>query len=193
MNAKNSIIEYYRRMVCIPINKCTYKFKGTEAIAMDKWAKKMKEHVGDPATMTTIKHAENIFCIGEHLRDVFFSTKDNSIAETTSVAQSRYSSGGYLWERLVAYYLNYCLANTRTVVFVGATGFDVIKTAVTFNDMNSASEVDLLAITFPDRPEFKADLSVELHNMYPDKTNTPEELKWIHGHQVKKKKPGWID
>ena len=158
MNNKNSIIEYYRRMVCEPINTYTFKQKGKDRVAMDTWEKCMRTHIGYTEKMSSREHAEKIFELGEHLRDVFFSTKDESEESTTSETQSMKSSGGRLWERLVAYYLNYCLANTRTVVFTGVPKFEAIRTAVTFNDMDSASEVDLLAVTFPEKPEFQDDI-----------------------------------
>lgn len=185
MNSKNSIIEYYRKETCSLINKFTFTQGGTQKRAVDVWKTCMQKHIGTTATMTSRQHAEQIFNLGEHLRDVFFSTKDSS---STGRNQNELSSSGYLWERLVAYYLNYCLANSRTVVFIGATNFEAIKTAVTFNGMDTASEVDLLAITFPDIPEFTNDLEVlrsDLLHQYPRVESTPDELKFIHNRRIR--------
>lgn len=187
MNDKNCIIEYYRRNVCAAINNCTFNQGGVRRFAMPTWESRMQGHIKLDPTMTSKQHAEKIFLLGEHLRDVFYSTKDTS---SSGRQQRELSSGGYLWERLVAYYLNYCLANTRTVVFTGATNFDAIKTAVTFNDMDSTSEVDLLAITFPDVLEFKTDINSVKHDLqitYPATGIMPSQLEFIHNNRLRTK------
>lgn len=184
MNDKNCIIEYYRKNVCEAINNYTFKQGGVSRLAMPTWEACMQGHIELTPTMTSKQHAEKIFLLGEHLRDVFYSTKDTS---SSGRQQGELSSGGYLWERLVAYYLNYCLANTRTVVFTGATSFEAIKTAVTFNDMDSTSEVDLLAITFPDVPEFTTDINSVKHDLqitYPATGAVPTQLKFIHNNRL---------
>lgn len=184
MNDKNSIIEYYRKNICIAINNYTFKQAGITCHAMPTWERCMQGHIGITPSTTSKQHAEKIFLLGEHLRDVFYSTKDTT---STGRNQGELSSGGYLWERLVAYYLNYCLANTRTVVFTGATSFDAIKTAVTFNDMDSTSEVDLLALTFPDVPEFTNAINNVKYNLqvtYPTPEATPTQLEFIHNNRL---------
>lgn len=186
MNDKNCIIEYYRRSICTAINNYTFKQNGVSRVAMDTWKECMQNHIGLTTTMTSKQHAEKIFTLGEHLRDIFYSTKDSS---SSGRQQGELSSGGYLWERLVAYYLNYCLANTRTVVFTGATAFDAVKTAVTFNDMDSTSEVDLLAITFPEHPDFQIDVTTvknSLKDIYPA-SSVPAELSFIHNNRLGEK------
>lgn len=187
MNDKNCIIEYYRRNVCEAINNCTFRQNDVSRPAVPTWEACMQKHIGLTPTMTSKQHAEKIFLLGEHLRDVFYSTKDTS---SSGRQQGELSSGGYLWERLVAYYLNYCLVNTRTVVFTGATNFDAIKTAVTFNDMDSTSEVDLLAITFADVPEFTTDIDSVRHDLqitYPATGTVPTQLEFIHNKRLGKK------
>lgn len=188
MNDKNCIIEYYRRDVCEAINHYadnhTFNQGGVQHTILQTWKSRMQSHIGVTPAMTSKQHAEKIFLLGEHLRDVFYSTKNTS---SSGRQQGELSSGGYLWERLVAYYLNFCLANTRTVVFTGATDFDAIKTAVTFNDMNSTSEVDLLAITFPDVPEFTTDINSvrqDLQITYPATIAIPEQLEFIHNNRL---------
>jgi len=186
MNDKNSLIEYYRKMVCQNINNFSFKQGGVIRKAMPTWETCMKKHIGLTPTMTSKDHAEKIFLLGEHLRDVFYSTKD----PTSTRGQGELSSGGYLWERLVAYYLNYCLANTRTVVFTGATSFDAIRTAVTFNDMDSTSEVDLLALTFPDKDVFTKDIPAVKNDFkikYPAPASTPSGLEFIHNNRFGEK------
>ena len=184
MNDKNCIIEYYRKNICKAINNYTFKQDGVSRLVMPTWEACMQSHIGLTTTMTSKQHAEKIFLLGEHLRDIFYSTKNTS---SPGRQQGELSSSGYLWERLVTYYLNYCLANTRTVVFTGATNFEAIKTAVTFNDMDSTSEVDLLAITFPDVAEFTTDIDSVKHNLqitYPATAEVPAHLEFIHNNRL---------
>lgn len=188
MNDKNCLIEYCRREVCERINNYEYTQGGLRYRVLPQWESCMRRHIGDYTSMTSKEHAEKIFLLGEHLRDVFYSTKDNSSSGRT---QDELSSGGYLWERLVTYYLNYCLANTRTVVFLGTSPFDAIKTAITFNDMDSSSEVDLLAITFPETDDFTNSIDY-VKNKYRERygaiENTPQELSFIHNNRLGNKK-----
>lgn len=204
MNNTNSIIEIYRKNVCKGINTSTYKdnvldpttgklkkdstgrnLKVTKDV-LPVWESCMQKHIGLTPAMTSKEHAEKIFNLGEHLRDIFYSTKPISNTATTR-GQDELSNGGALWEKLVTYYLNYCLANTRTVVFMGAKTFKATETAVTFNTMNSASEVDLLAITFPDRHEFTDDINIvktTYQTLYPDCTTIPPEFKCVYNNRI---------
>lgn len=99
------------------------------------------------------------------------------------------SSGGYLWERLVTYYLNLCLCNSRTVVFIGPSNIDSLHKAMSFNGMDSASEVDLLAVTFPDNELFTGDKSIAIETLkqqHPNDDNLPEELACIYSRRIRK-------
>lgn len=184
MNDRNCLIEYWRREVCEHINSYEYTQGGVRYRVLPQWEVSMRKHIGDCALMSSKEHAEKIFLLGEHLRDIFYSTKDNSSSGRT---QDELSSGGYLWERLVTYYLNYCLAGTRTVVFLGTSPFDAIKTAITFNDMDSSSEVDLLAITFPVNEDFENSIDNvkrKYKDIYPIVESTPYELSFIHNNRL---------
>ena len=125
-----------------------------------------------------------MFLLGEHLREILYSSNAN-----TSRDQDEVSSGGYLWERLVTYYLNLCLCNSRTVVFIGPSNIDSLHKAMSFNGMDSASEVDLLAVTFPDNELFTGDKSIAIETLkqqHPNDDNLPEELACIYSRRIRK-------
>jgi len=84
--------------------------------------------------------------IGPRLAEIFASTGEER-------TQSSQSGGGAVWEALVCWYLNFCLIGTRTVVIKKARHVpDCIKEAltVTYGNVKTNSESDLIAITFPD-------------------------------------------
>ena len=96
-----------------------------------------------------------IYSIGDHLRDIFRSTG------TAGRTQSDVSGGGANWEALVCWYLNLCLIGRRT--FVINHHKDLIPTpinkaiTVNYGNFRSNTESDLIAITFPDKPDYSCD------------------------------------
>ena len=70
-------------------------------------------------------------------------------------------------------------AHKVTVVFIGPSNIDSLHKAMSFNGMDSASEVDLLAVTFPDNELFTGDKSIAIETLkqqHPNDDNLPEEL-----------------
>lgn len=94
--------------------------------------------------------------LGDHLKDIFYSTNTNS-----GRTQSDVSGGGANWEALVCWYLNLCCIGRRTVVIKHHKSLipTPISNAITVNYGNfpSNTESDLIAITFPDKPEYSMD------------------------------------
>ncbi len=88
MNDKNSLIEYYRRQVVERINTETYKavvfdpvtgkpikvgdkIKKESKLIVPKWTECMKTHIKTIPGSSSKNMAEQIFDLGEALRDVF--------------------------------------------------------------------------------------------------------------------------
>ena len=208
MNHEDSIIEYYRKQVVEKINNLTYAVEAYDAngnvvknskgkpvkkkkLIVPVWTDKMKEFVNFQSgnqTIRAIDVASQIFNLGEHLRDIFYCTKDLTVK--TDREQGTLSRGGTVWESLVTYYLNMCLVNTRTVVFMQATPFKAIKDAVTFNSMDSSSEADIIAITFPDNMDFTDDYNkviTRLRNNNPKGVVKGTALDFLYSNRIKKK------
>lgn len=95
----------------------------------------------------------NLFDLGDKLSTIFLSTTPN---ETHT--QSGVSTGGNCWESIVCWYLNLCLIGRRTVVIKHNKKLipEPISDAITvkYGTSPSNTESDLLAITFPDQPEY---------------------------------------
>ena len=97
-----------------------------------------------------------VFSLGDHLSDVFLSTRH--VAGRT---QGGVSSGGANWEALICWYLNLCLIGRRTIVIKHNRNLipTPIQHAITVNYHNftSNTESDLIAISFPDREDYRVD------------------------------------
>lgn len=97
-----------------------------------------------------------IINLGDHLKDIFYSTNVGN-----GRTQSEVSGGGANWEALVCWYLNLCCIGRRTVVIKHHKSLipTPISNAITVNYGNfpSNTESDLIAITFPDKPEYSMD------------------------------------
>lgn len=186
----NSIIEFYRKSIVSGIvTDCVYNSTNdvgekVKVQVWPTWKTKTHELLNFNDSTTTQTKAERVFLLGEHLREILYSSNAN-----TSRDQDEVSSGGYLWERLVTYYLNLCLCNSRTVVFIGPSNIDSLHKAMSFNGMDSASEVDLLAVTFPDNELFTGDKSIAIETLkqqHPNDDNLPEELACIYSRRIRK-------
>lgn len=96
------------------------------------------------------------FNLGDSLKDIFFSTNTSAIR-----SQSDVSGGGANWEGLVCWYLNFCNIGRRTVVIKHHKALipTPISDAITvkYGTFPSNTESDLIAITFPDKPEYTMD------------------------------------
>ena len=107
------------------------------------------------ATATTPTAAQ-ILNLGDHLKEIFYSTNSHS-----ERSQSEVSGGGANWEALICWYLNICNIGRRTICIKHNKSLipPPISHAITVNYGNFASntESDLIAITFPDKPEYSMD------------------------------------
>lgn len=96
--------------------------------------------------------------LGDNLREIFYSTNTSN-----GRTQSDVSGGGANWEALVCWYLNLCNTGRRTVVIKHNKKLipSPISNAITVNYGNfiSNTESDLIAITFPDKPEYNMDIN----------------------------------
>jgi len=94
--------------------------------------------------------------IGDHLSEIFRTTA------TVGRGQGDVSGGGAAWESLVCWYLNLCLIGRRTVVIKHNRELipEPVSNAIAVNYHNfvSNTESDLIAITFPDRPEYSMNI-----------------------------------
>ena len=127
--------------------------------------------------MSSTPTANDIFSIGDHLRDIFKTTGQ------AGRSQSDVSAGGTVWEALVCWYLNLCLLGRRTFVLKHNRELipNPIYKAITVNygTFRSNTESDLIAITFPDEDEYKIDKShiripsLNLEDIYPSPKKYP--------------------
>lgn len=106
-------------------------------------------------SLTPNKTATQILNLGDNLSRIFKSTRSGGRT------QSAVSGGGASWEALVCWYLNICSIDRRTVVIKHNKQLipSPINDSITVNYMNfiSNTESDLVAITFPDKPEYSMD------------------------------------
>lgn len=94
----------------------------------------------------------NIINLGDRLSDIFRSTGEKGRS------QSEVSGGGTVWEALVCWYMNLCLLESRTVVIKHKKQLipEPVRQAITvkYGTFPSNTESDLIAITFPDKPDY---------------------------------------
>ena len=137
-----NIVEYLREQVITQVLEIPSVEKAWPA-----WNKKIKSLV--PAWTE-----RQIYDLGDSLREVFNTTK-------VPRNQGGVSAGGTCWEALVCWYLNLCLVGRRTVVIrhnkkmIPPCVADAIT--VNYGAFPSNTESDLIAITFPDKSEYKID------------------------------------
>ena len=107
------------------------------------------EYLSTPPTQ------HQLFNLGDHLREIFKTTGQ------AGRSQSDVSGGGASWEALVCWYLNLCTIGRRTFVIKHNKHLipDPVSKAITVNygNFKSNTESDLIAITFPDKPEYSMD------------------------------------
>lgn len=140
---EENIIEYFRRKSIEQL----FKPNGFKT----NW-QTWRPYVKDLMPKQTPKQ---ILDLGDHLKDIFYTTN------TGTRGQSDVSGGGASWESLVCWYLNFCLIGRRTVVVKHSKDLlpNPISDAITVNYSNfvSNTESDLIAITFPDKNDYKID------------------------------------
>lgn len=100
-------------------------------------------------------NASNVTDLGDHLGDIF------RLTGVPGRSQATVSGAGNAWEALVCWYLNLCLIGSRTVVVKQKRHLipEPIKQALTvgYGTFPSGTESDLIAITFPDKPDYTDD------------------------------------
>ena len=105
--------------------------------------------------LSPTKTNRQILDLGDHLSDIFRTTG------TPGRGQGDVAGGGAAWEAFVCWYLNLCLIGRRTVVIKHNKQLipQPVSDAITVNYKNfiSNTESDLIAITFPDEPEYSCD------------------------------------
>ncbi|MGC5326622.1 hypothetical protein [Brevibacillus sp. SYSU BS000544] len=107
-----------------------------------------------------------IFNLGDHLSDIFLSTRGSGRGghTSTSEANSALAKAGNSWEHLVCWYLNLCLAGTRAVAIKYKKNLvpEAIRNSLTvyYGAYDSTSETDIIVITFPDLQEYTVDYSL---------------------------------
>lgn len=119
--------------------------------AWSTWKEKINTDIFLASTPTEYQ----IYSIGDYLRDIFKTTGQ------AGRSQSDVAGGGASWAALVCWYLNLCLIGRRTFVIKHNRELipEPISKAITVNygNFKSNTESDLIAITFPDKPEYCID------------------------------------
>lgn len=119
------------------------------------WKTQINQHLHSPMTATDILN------LGDHLSQVFLSTRANSARSGTN-SQSGASSAGAAWEALMCWYFNVCTIGTRIVAFkLRSMVPSAIKDALTINYGTTVtnSESDLIILVFPNHADFTTDIS----------------------------------
>lgn len=141
-----NIIEYAREL---SINKL-FSVSGFQN-SWSTWKIVMNENI----FFKKLPTEHQIYDLGDSLRNIFKTTGEEGRS------QSAVSSGGSNWEGLVCWYLNLCLIGRRTFVIKHNKELipEPVSNAITVNygNFQSNTESDLIAITFPDKPEYSID------------------------------------
>ena len=114
------------------------------------WKKLIKKHLGDAP------NADTVLDLGDHLSEIFTSTAVSGRSQRTV------AGAGTAWEGLVCWYCNLCLMGSRTVVIKYKKSLvpDPMQKAITVSHgaVQTTSEADLIAVTFPDIAAYKDEL-----------------------------------
>lgn len=98
-----------------------------------------------------------LLALGDHLTDVFTSTRGEGRGGGGARGQSAVSGGGAAWEGLVAWYLNLCLVGSRAVAvkmrkdLVPNPFLEAI--AVSYGNNRTNTESDIVVMVFPEDDE----------------------------------------
>jgi hypothetical protein len=149
-----NLIEHVRKLTIEDFFNSVDTFKN----CWDTWRNEITKRLGTNYTAT------EIIDLGDNLSDIFNSTnpKNNPSIASSGRGQGDLSAGGTGWEALLCWYLNLCAIGSRLVIvkkhkllpssLIEAKG--IIHDNVICN-----SESDLVAIVFPEKPEFVNDIS----------------------------------
>lgn len=148
-----NIVEYARELSV----KKLFEANGFNSV-WDTW----KDKINQDYFMSAPPTNHQIYSLGDNLREIFKTTGQ------AGRSQSDVAGGGANWESLVCWYLNLCLIGRRTFVIKHHKSLipDAINKAITVNygNFRSNTESDLIAITFPDKPDYiidKDDIVIE--------------------------------
>lgn len=155
-----NIIEYARELAI----KQLFNANGFNT-SWERWKEKINsDFLNSPIT------PQKLLNLGDNLREIFRTTA------SAGRSQSDISGGGANWEALVCWYLNLCTTNRRTYVIKHNKSLipECVSNAITVNygTFRSNTESDLIAITFPDKPEYTMDKK-EIQIQDPDGNNIP--------------------
>ena len=141
-----------------------FQLKSIKKAWKEAWFNRITSLIGENPT------DQDIINLGDKLRDIFKSSAPTTEATRN---QSSLSNSGLCWESLVCWYLNFCLIHTNTVVLrnVKALMPEPLSDALTVTYLNessnniinfhesvkSTSEIDLVAITFPEKNNYIID------------------------------------
>lgn len=141
-----TIIEYARRLSIENL----FNLKGFSS-SWPTW----QNHIISKYLNTPEISSNQIFNLGDFLREIFRTTS------TSGRSQSSVSIGGASWEALVCWYLNLCTINRPVLIIKHNRNLipTPISQAITvkYGSFHSNTESDLIAITFPDLPEYTND------------------------------------
>ncbi|KYC88753.1 MULTISPECIES: hypothetical protein [Bacillus amyloliquefaciens group] len=136
-----SVISYYREKAVEELFKINSFQKSWET-----YKSTINNLIGSSLT------ANKVIDLGNNLSYIFESTT------VKGRGQGTLSSSGVIWEALVCWYLNLGLIGSRTVVVKQKKSLipKPIKNAITvkYGTVPSNTESDLIAITFPDKPDY---------------------------------------
>lgn len=149
-----NIIEYMRKEI---VNDLLTSSKTIEN-SWPTWRNKILQ-------LTSQKNPISFFDLGEKLHDIFTTTR------VSGRDQSTLSGSGTAWESLVAWYLNLVSIGRRTIIIKHKKAFipKAVEDAITvnYNNFQSNTESDLIAVTFPDEEEFAIDKNnIIVYNNY---------------------------
>ncbi|WP_298730795.1 hypothetical protein [uncultured Subdoligranulum sp.] len=142
-----SIVEYFRQQAVTPLLQT-----GGLPKVWPLWRTEIRRLAPTPT-------ARQLFDLGDHLKDIFSTSKPSQPQNARN--QSAVSSSGTYWEALVCWYLNLCCIGRRTVIIKHNAKLipRCIADAITvnYNTFPTNTESDLIALTFPDKPEYCCD------------------------------------
>lgn len=166
-----NIIEYAREL---SVSKL-FDTNGFSSV-WSTWKGKINTDIFNSAPPTE----HQIYSIGDNLRDIFSTTGQ------PGRSQSDVSGGGANWEALVCWYLNLCLIGRRTFVIKHNRELipEPVNKAITVNygNFKSNTESDLIAITFPDKPEYNMDkdnININDTNGNPVVTHSRQKYQFL--------------
>ena len=105
--------------------------------------------------------ADSILALGDSMREIFRSTKEEARVGDAKEVNGNLCRAGTFWECMETWYCNLTTLGRRTVVIKKKQ--NLIPTPIwdalvwRIGEKNQNTETDLIAITFPDLPEYSAD------------------------------------